>query len=401
MVELLGFTSFAIVSLLTYFLALRCPDISKILLTALTLRIILILVGHYFITLPDTTADAESFEGYAWYLGRDGFFTLIDRFMGPDPYFISWFVGIAYSLFGRSILLAQSISLFFGMACIYLAWLLAKKLWNDRVANTVGWTIAIFPSLVLYSIIVMREVYICFFILLALHGVVGWSKTYNFKSVVLAIFGFVGAIFFHGGMIVGLIVFAVIFGLASLKLFMKSLVSYRINFKTMVFILMFVFSSGLYFSNKIYVPYLGTFEKGTNIQTLLKKTSLATAGDASWPKWTIANSPIELLYKGPIRSIYIVFSPFPWDVKKTKHLIGMLDSFLYAYLTFLILLNIKIIWKDPALRLILIILLSYIFVFGIGVGNFGTGIRHRSKFAIMFILLAAPMLKRLIFNKEK
>ena len=78
----------------------------------------------------------------------------------------------------------------------------------------------------------------------------------------------------------------------------------------------------------------------------------------------------------------------------------MIDAFLYMYLVFLIFQNRKIIWKDPALRVLLIILLSYLIVFGVGVGNFGTGIRHRSKFVIMFILLAAPLINRLIFIKK-
>ena len=107
-----------------------------------------------------------------------------------------------------------------------------------------------------------------------------------------------------------------------------------------------------------------------------------------------------MIYKGPIRSVYVVFAPFPWDIIKAKHLIGMFDAFLYMYLSFLIFKNRKLIWRDKTLGIILIILLSYIFVFGIGVGNFGTGIRHRSKFAIMFIILAAPFLKKFIFFKN-
>ena len=50
------------------------------------------------------------------------------------------------------------------------------------------------------------------------------------------------------------------------------------------------------------------------------------------------------------------------------------------------------------LKIILIILLCFIAVFAIGVGNFGTGIRHRSKFVIIFILLAGPMLKKINKN---
>ena len=81
-------------------------------------------------------------------------------------------------------------------------------------------------------------------------------------------------------------------------------------------------------------------------------------------------------------------------------MVGLLDSFIYIYLTFLIFQNRKNIWKEPVLRIFLIILISYIIVFGIGVGNFGTGIRHRSKFAVLFILLAAPFLKKIIFKKK-
>ena len=35
--------------------------------------------------------------------------------------------------------------------------------------------------------------------------------------------------------------------------------------------------------------------------------------------------------------------------------------------------------------------------YGISVGNFGTGIRHRSKFVIILIILAAPKLHKFVF----
>ena len=149
------------------------------------------------------------------------------------------------------------------------------------------------------------------------------------------------------------------------------------------------------------MPYLGTFEQSTNINNLQNRTDVATRGIASWPEWTTINSPLEMIYKAPVRSVYLAYAPFPWDVKKIRHLIGMLDGILYMYLSFLILFNIKLIWKDPIMRIFFIILLAYIFVFGIGVGNFGTGIRHRSKFVVIFILLAAPFLKNFVFKKTK
>ena len=114
----------------------------------------------------------------------------------------------------------------------------------------------------------------------------------------------------------------------------------------------------------------------------------------------IINSPAELFYKGPLKTIYFLFSPFPWDIKKSSHLIGFLDSLIYLWLIYLIIKNIKIIWDDPALRIISIILMIYIIAFGLGVSNFGTSIRHRVKFVSLFIILSVPFLPKFLIKKK-
>ena len=101
MADLLGITSITFVSLLTYILTLRYPSVSRIILAGLILRIIFLLIDHYLFSLPGSTADAESFEGYAKSLSKNGFIYLIQNFSGPDPYFISYFIAIPFSLLGR------------------------------------------------------------------------------------------------------------------------------------------------------------------------------------------------------------------------------------------------------------------------------------------------------------
>ena len=145
MADLIGFTLITLVSLLTFFLALRRKIFSKILFVALVARITVLILGHYFITLPDSTADAETFERVAWSLSQEGFFSLMSNYQGPSARFISWFIAIPYSLFGRSILMAKSISLLFGMGSVFLGCLLAEKLWDKRTSVKIGWTIALFP----------------------------------------------------------------------------------------------------------------------------------------------------------------------------------------------------------------------------------------------------------------
>ncbi len=400
MAEIIGFVSISLVGLITLVISLRNPTLSKLLFVAFAIRVLLILYGHYVSPLPDSTADAESFDGDAWRFGKDGFYILLDRYTGPSPYFLSWLIGIPYSFLGRSVLMAQSISLLFGMGCIFLGWLVAKKIWSKDIAIKVAWTIALFPSLVLYSVLFLREVYIVFFLLLALYGVASWFKDYSFKSIIISAMGFVGTIFFHGGLMSGALIFLIIVGATSLYKFFGSFLNLKINFKSLIITILFMMVIQSYLSNKFSVPYLGYFKDSTDAGNIQNRTDIATRGTASWPEWTTINSPVEIFYKGPLRSIYLVYAPFPWDVNKLRHLIGMFDGLLYMYLSYLVLRNIKVILNDPVLRIFLLLFLAYIFVFGIGVGNFGTGIRHRSKFVVILILLAAPFLKKFTFFKK-
>ena len=402
MYNLVDFISIFLLILITLLIARWQPAISKILLVALVLRLLFLFINNHLFYMPDGDMDAKNFEQLAWNHSQGGFYNNFNNYTGPGAYFISFILAIPYSLFGRSILLAQSLSIFFSIGSVFLGWSLAKKLWDNSTALKVGWSIALFPSLVSYSVLTMREVYISFFLLLAMWGIVNWIRFNNYKSLCIVFVGFIAASFFHGASIVGLFVFLFIITLYNFKETFRLLRIKRINLKILIIIFFSSLILGLYLTNKISLPYLQTFSKGINPSFLKETINLKVKGTASYPEWLKVDSTYELIYKIPIRSVYFIFSPFLWELKKLNHLVGLLDSLLYMALVYLIFRNRKVIWKDPALRVILIILLVYIVIFGVGVGNFGSGIRHRSKFAIEFILLAAPLIPRFIFlNKNK
>lgn len=399
MADLLGFTSILIVALFTLIISFYNPSIQKILFVALVIRIFFLLLGHYLISLPDSTADAVTYERMAWMISQGGFFSILYDLEISNNQFISSLIAIPYSLFGRSLLMAKSISLFFGICNVYLGWKVAKRIWDSNTAKKAAWIIALFPSLILYSVLVMREIYVCFFLLIALYGVFSWFQNYNLKYFLISILGFIGATFFHGAMILGAFVFSGIAGIISFRYTLKSLSNLKINPKYLIFFLIFVIPSWLFFTNKIELPKLTNFGS-IHTDTLLRRIDVSNRGEASYPEWTKSNSLVELIYKMPVRITYFLFAPFPWDITKSQHLIGMFDAFLYMYLIFLVILNRKVIWKNPALKFFLLILLFYLIIFSFGVGNFGTSIRHRSKFVIILILLAAPLIKKFILFRK-
>lgn len=404
MADLLGFVSIGLVSLMTILIGLRWSDISKIIYIALSVRIIFIFIGHYIVPLPDSTQDAMGFQELAWSYGKNGFYDALNNFPGINSFFYSWIIGVLYSLLGRSILMAQSLSLLFGILSIFIAWLFTKKLWDNQTANKVGWVLALFPSLILYSTLPLREVFQSFFLLIAVIGIYYWVRDYSNRYIFLALFGFIGATFFHGPLIFGGIVFLLIVFFINFQKMINSILSLRLDINAFVFSLVVIFILQYFFLNKIFIPKIGYFED-LNLGYILRELNARMIGQSSYGDWAIINSDstlFEIFYKSILRIIYFLFSPFPWDVQKPAHIIGMMDGFLYLFLFYLMICNRKIIWNDIFLRITFIILLTYFFIFAIGVSNFGAGLRHRSKFVIEIILLTAPLIPSSIyFHKKK
>lgn len=401
MADLIGLLSIQIVFIITFLIARKWPDISKIIFSAFSLRVFLMLIGHYFISLPDSTKDAMGFEWGTWNRAKDGFINVLYNYPGMSMEFYQWLMAFPYSLFGRSILMLQSISLLFGLGCILLGWLLAKKIWGKDIATKVGWIMALFPTLVLYSILTLREVYACFFLLVAMHGIYNWNRNYDYKSIILTMFGFIAGTFFHGGMIFGAFIFGMFVILHSLKKVSNLILSYRTSPKHLFIILLTIGFLQLYTSNKIFIPKIGYFKDAINLDRMRDEVKFRLVGNASYPSWTQINSSSEFIYKGIVRSGYFLFSPFPWDVKSKSHLVGMFDGFIYIILIYYVFRNRKNIWNDPTLKIILLVLVFYFFVFGIGVSNSGAAVRHRSKFFIEILILAAPFIPTFSFSKKK
>ena len=161
--DLIGFIAISLVFFITLLFAFRWKAVSKILLVAFFIRVLFLIINNYFFYLPDGNMDALNFELKAYKWSRDGFFGVFNYYVGPDAYFLSVLLAIPYSLFGRSMLMAQSFSILVSIGSVFLGWLLSKKLWDNRTAIKVGWTIALFPTLVSYSVLTMREAYVTFF----------------------------------------------------------------------------------------------------------------------------------------------------------------------------------------------------------------------------------------------
>lgn len=400
-VNLQEFVSLILIALITFCISRYLKSLATILYVALYVRLITIFLGNYLFILPESTGDAILFEQNAWLLAQDGFFGVFAKFpYHESSYYISWILAFIYSLTGKSTIIGQSLSLFFGMGSVLLGMLISNKIWSKKISIRVGWIIALYPTLILYSSLILREAYIWFFLLVAIYGIICWSKDRTIKSIIITLIGFGGATFYHGGMIIGGLVFLGILLFTILIETIQRLGYLKIPIRSIIALILTLFVINFTISNNNSIPKIGKLKKLFDPELAINEMSRRNIRNAAFPEWTVPKTTTELIYKAPIRLIYFMFSPFIWDIKKPSHLIGYFDGLIYLIFFILFFKNFKSIWGNQNLRAIIIILLVYFVLFGLSTGNFGTGIRHRTKFLIATILIIAPWIPKIVFKKK-
>ncbi len=397
MEHILGFLFLIIGLVIIILCCVRWKNISLILFIAFIIRSLAALIHFYIVPLPDSQADAIGFERVAWEWAQE---PISFNFVSDYSYFISWMLSLLYRLTDRSPLMGQSLSVLFGTLTVLVGWLLAREVWGERSALKAAWLITFFPTLILYSALIMREAYIWFFILLGLLGVVRWLKIPSIKNKVLIIIGFLGGALFHGGIIAGFGVFLLLFFIKNLFHVIKGLMHGRLFYVSIIILSCITIVIFFYLMGAFSLPKLGSINEIIDITATSVRLQYAVRGDAAYPEWTRPTNLFEMFWKLPINIAYFLFSPFFWDIREPQHIIGFFDSIFYILLTVLIWFGRYNIWKDIRTRWLFFILLGIIAVFSLGVGNFGTAVRHRAKVAAVLIVFSSPYLPRLTLSRR-
>ena len=202
-------------------------------------------------------------------MGKGGSENIFEYFPGYNSFFLYMVNSITIFYFWACIISSTVIKFTIGVGSVILVWLIGKKIWNENTANKCAWIAALFPTLILYSALPLREVYNSFFLLVAIWGLVGWYKDHNIKYFLITIFGFICASFFHAALLIGGIIFLLVVGASSFRKSLILLIKGKIGgIFAAVIIIILSFFSYFYLSNKIYIPYLGNFEQMTDFDWL-------------------------------------------------------------------------------------------------------------------------------------
>jgi hypothetical protein len=374
-------------------------NIKFFLLTAFLLRFLCVILDQYnLVNLPDSTIDAGYFELKALEFSRIQGLSVIFDFYIKDSLLISRIISLFYTVFGESKMIGQSISVALGTASVYLVYKICLILWDNHSAKKAAWVTALFPTLILYSSLILREVYIVFILLYSLLAITNFIRNKTYISFFKILVSFYALTFFHGASSIGLFVLLSYLMLQSMKKLLIKIYDLKINIFSFLFIIILLIPIISFLTQNLSIPYI---PNEFDLEKIIYQINASIRGGSKYPSFLYIEHKSEFFFQIILRIFYFLYSPFVWDIEKTYHIIGFFDGLLYFILTIYIIINWHAIWRNPILQIFILMFVFYMIVHAIGVGNFGTGIRHRSKFVVLLIILAAPKINTFILSRKK
>lgn len=366
------------------------PRLAIILTVAYCVRVATMCFGFVVSPLPESQSDALVFEAVAWEQSQGGFSSVLSGFKSFDTYFISWLYSWPYLVFGREVLFLNGINIVFGTATVWLCWYLSRIIFGGALSYGAAWACALYPTLILYSAVTLREVFVTFGLLVASIGILKWFGTTRLKYFALACFGFLFASFFHGAMLLGVAILGSVTLIQLIVHLRGTILNWRLNPRYTVLGVggIFLFAT----ITDIQIPKIGFLFDEAAIETLFQLLNRNLGqyidGSAAYPSWMTLSSIQDVLLLGPLRILYFIGGPLPWDVISIPLLVGCVDGMIYLFLLIGIVRNIKSLQnRNFGLVVLVLVLASYVLVFGLGVSNFGVGYRHRAKLLPIIIAL--------------
>lgn len=354
------------------------PALAAPLLLAWAVRSLVLVVHAMGVRLPDDAHDAITFHKLAtrWSQGAP-----VEFQTGSDLY--PWLLSWPYRLLGPDPVLGEAINVVLQVTAIGLFAAAANQVWDRRVGKSVAWVGAVFPSLVLYGVVMMREALIL--VLMATwtyHTVRGQAES-SLRRAPIAIAALYGLQILQQG-------FTYIAPIAAAWTLVGPFI-HRLSTKRLVLGVLLV--APIYLALAMVVLQADDSPAApAGLEEVKEAQEVRLYGRAAYPEWTVLDAETSIVFVAAIRFFLLLFAPLPTWIQGIPDAIAFLDGLAYGAL---ILLGLWSFWRrrpDRTLAAVVLMLVVGLAVYAMGTSNYGTGFRHRAKFSLLLMVVAAPQL---------
>lgn len=351
----------------------------NIFLIAYAIRLVLLFVDYYnFFPILHSGLDTEGFHRMSVSnASNKSFANILTNYV----YFISGF----YMFLGECRLIVQYINVLFGMGVLcYLLKIFNTININDNLKKTLLLIVAIYPNLIIFSSILLREAWCQFFITCSLFYFIKWMKDGALLSFVLAVIAVLVASVMHSGCVFLILGYLIAFGFYNPKNKKnKKIVAATFSFSLMAVFLLFIFLSADVFTHHFNHLNEITLNDGLYM--------FESDGKSAYLTWINPTNITQIIFFAPLKMFYFLFSPLPFDWRGLNDIIAFfLDSVFFIYFLCVIVKNNRFVnnsFSKNTVRYLMISFVFLVFIFGYGTTTSGTAIRHRCKILPLVIVV--------------
>lgn len=365
------------------------PRIAALLGVSLAVRTALVFWDLHFshvARIIHSGADSERFFSTAVQVSQD--LSLLSEDVYGDTF--TKMFGLLFHLIGPSRIFAQYTNALFGLTVALLVYSILREM--KVGARSTLWVIAfaaLLPNSLMLSAVFLRESVMAALIAASLLYFVRWFNHGGPQRIVVAVVLVIVASAFHAGVI------TVAVGYMFVALFYKR-GQRRFRFGAQSLPYFMVFAAILAVTVLQYPDiFLGKFEQFESEAEVVTATNYRWGG-STYLTGLVVEDYGDLIRYGPLRALYFLASPMPWDFRGLfDALTFIFDSLFYLSLIVLAVRNLRNIRDRRSLVLALLAIIALAsLVFGAGVSNAGTALRHRYKLLAVFLTLAALAMDR-------
>ncbi|WP_417448407.1 hypothetical protein [Idiomarina abyssalis] len=359
-------------------------------LLAFLSRIATAILHRYIVPLPQGSADALAFDrvavDWATQYGCTGFF---EHYNSSASYVYSSIIATIYACVDYVPFSVQVINVLMGIYGVIFLALATKEVWGEHYAKRVGVILALFPFLVIFSSVGLRETFIFLGFSSGIYFLVLFHGDRGGRFLALSILMFQFSALFHGAM--ALATSALFLGLSLKPLLRPNKTKQQFGFALIAFLTMMalVVLGAIYAYTNLSLHKLGSLEQ-LDVDQIADIAASRSRGSAAYLSGFQINSFTDFVIQSPIRLLYFLFSPFPWNISHPLHVMGFFDGVFYIFIFYWCFKYRRKVFEHPATLQVLIIVLVLAFAFSFGTSNFGTATRHRAKFALAVLVIVAP-----------
>lgn len=361
------------------------PLIAAVLGFSLALRTGLVfwdLNFSHILVLPNSGADSEAFFAWAIEVSKDPSLVFEEIYGGM----YSKVLGLLFWLTGPLRVLGQYTNALLGLSIVLLLRAVMDWLPLEHASYVRMLAIAaLLPNTLIISAIFLRESMIAFLIAASGYFFLRWFRGGSPLYTLLVAGAVLVASTFHAGVI------AVGLGYMVVVLFYRRDVGrFGLSLRSLLYLALFALI--VYFIVAKYPDlFLGKFEQFDSEADLLTSTNRRGGGSQYLTGLTVT-SYVDMIRYGPLRAVYFLASPMPWDWRDfTDMFTFVADSLFYLGAPIYFVFRRRALDRQERVlgySLLLLIVISSL-IFGAGVSNAGTAVRHRFKLSAIFMMLAA------------